>query len=55
MRYVLAFALSTASYASADIVAEVRSAVAQNNLSRAAAYLRSYRARSGVTPEMLAL
>ena len=54
MRYALAFVLSTASYGSADIVADVRSAVAQNNLSRATAYLRSYRARSGVTPEMLA-
>jgi len=54
VRYALAFVLSTASYASADIVADVRSAIAQNNLSGAAAYLRSYRATSGVTPEMLA-
>ena len=54
VRYALAFVLSTASCASADIVADVRSAIAQNNLSGAAAYLRSYRATSGVTPEMLA-
>jgi thiol-disulfide isomerase/thioredoxin len=43
--------LTLASSASADVVSDVRGAVAQNNLSAAQSVLSAYRTQRGVTPE----
>lgn len=40
------------SHASADLITEVRSAIAENDFSRAAAYVHDYRTSKGITPEL---
>lgn len=40
------------SHTSADLITEVRSAIAENDFSRAAAYAHDYRTTKGITPEL---
>lgn len=50
---LISYALLAASAASAAIIEEVRSAIAQNDFALGESHIQAYRARNGVTPEML--
>jgi thiol-disulfide isomerase/thioredoxin len=53
LRYVLPLALLGASMASADLVADVRVALDQNNFPRALTYIQNARAKQGETPQSI--
>jgi thiol-disulfide isomerase/thioredoxin len=52
MKWALLLAFLGVSQASADLIADVRSAIAENDFSRAAAFVQNYRTTKGVTPEL---
>jgi thiol-disulfide isomerase/thioredoxin len=53
MKYALMLALMTVSQASADLVTQVRGAVAEGDLSKATAYVHAYQSTKGATPELV--
>ena len=52
MKWALLLAFLGVSQASADLITDVRSAIAENDFSRAAAQVRDYRTTKGITPEL---
>lgn len=51
---LISYALIAASAASAAIIQDVRSAIAQNNFALAESHIQQYKSANGVTPEMIA-
>ena len=52
MKYVLLLGFLGISFAATDLITQVRSAIAENDSPRAAAYIRDYRTAKGITPEL---
>ena len=52
MKWALLLVFLGVSQASADLITDVRSAIAENDFSRAAAQVRDYRTTKGITPEL---
>ncbi len=52
MKWALLLAFLGVSQASADLITDVRRAIAENDFSRAAAYVQDYRTARGITPEL---
>jgi thiol-disulfide isomerase/thioredoxin len=52
VKYVLLLGFLGISHAATDLITQVRSAVAENDFSRAAAYIQDYRSTKGLTPEL---